>query len=68
MHTLTRMFLFAAIALTISSAAFGQETTGSIEGTVKDSADALVPNVEVMIMSAKSAASGTTPRHQSASR
>jgi hypothetical protein len=54
------MFLLAAIALTVSALAFGQETTGSIEGTVKDSAGALVPNLEVTIVSAKSAASGTT--------
>jgi hypothetical protein len=54
------MFLLAAIALTVSALALGQETTGSIEGTVKDSAGALVPNLEVTIVSAKSAASGTT--------
>jgi hypothetical protein len=40
--------------------AFGQETTGSIEGTIKDSAGALVPNVAVTISNAKTAAAGTT--------
>ncbi|HEX8263943.1 MAG TPA: carboxypeptidase regulatory-like domain-containing protein [Pyrinomonadaceae bacterium] len=40
--------------------AFGQETTGSIEGTVKDSTGAVVPNVSITITSAKGAASGTT--------
>ena len=62
MHELNskRLALLAAIILTVCSLAFGQETTGSIEGTVKDSAGALVPNVEVTITNARTAASGTT--------
>ena len=35
--------------LCLSSSAFGQETTGSIEGYVKDSAGAVVPNITVTI-------------------
>src|SRR5215213_386343 len=38
------IFCFAAIA-------FGQETTGSIEGTIKDPNDAVVPGVAVMVQS-----------------
>lgn len=43
-----------------STVAFGQETTGSIEGYVKDSTGAVVPNVTVSIETAKKTASGTT--------
>lgn len=62
MHKLNpaRAFLLAAIVLTTSSLAFGQETTGSIEGSVKDAAGALVPNLALTITNAKAAASGTT--------
>jgi len=55
-----RAFLLAAIVLTICSVAFGQETTGSIEGSVKDPTGALVPHVTLTISSAGAAASGTT--------
>jgi hypothetical protein len=40
--------------------AFAQETTGSIEGSVKDAAGAVVPNVTLTITTAKATASGTT--------
>ncbi|MGZ5480897.1 MAG: TonB-dependent receptor domain-containing protein [Pyrinomonadaceae bacterium] len=62
MHKLNpaRAFLLAAIVLTVCSIAFGQETTGSIEGTVKDEAGALVPNVTVTITNARASASDTT--------
>jgi hypothetical protein len=62
MHKLNspRVFLLAAILLATFSLALGQETTGNIEGTVKDSAGALVPNVELTITKAKAATSGTT--------
>jgi hypothetical protein len=40
--------------------AFGQETTGSIEGFVKDAAGAVVPNVSVSISTAQNTATGTT--------
>ncbi len=62
MHKLipARAFVLAAIVLTACSIAFGQETTGSIEGTVKDEAGALVPNVTVTITNAKASATDTT--------
>lgn len=62
MHKLNpaRVFLLAAIVLTTSALASGQETTGSIEGSVKDAAGALVPSLSVTITNAKAAASGTT--------
>jgi hypothetical protein len=61
MHKLSppKAFLLAAIVLTVCSIAFGQETTGSIEGTVKDEAGALVPNVTLTITNAKTSASDT---------
>ena len=46
--------------LLLSGLANGQETTGGIEGVVKDPAGALVPNVTVTTTSARSAATGTT--------
>ncbi len=55
-----RAFLLALIVFAVCSVAFGQETTGSIEGTVKDPAGALVPNVTLTITSANVSASGTT--------
>ena len=62
MHKLNppRAFLLALIVLTTCSFTFGQETTGSLEGTVKDTAGALVPNVTVNITNAKATGSGTT--------
>ena len=41
---LTALFVFA-----MSVTGFGQETTGSLEGTVKDSSGALVPGATVVI-------------------
>src|SRR6266498_1617109 len=55
-----RAFLLAAIVLTTCSLAFGQETTGSIEGSVKDPAGALVPNLTLTITNASATASGST--------
>jgi hypothetical protein len=45
-----------------ATVAFGQETTGNIEGTVKDATGAVVPNVSVTVQNLTSAtdASGTT--------
>jgi hypothetical protein len=54
-----RALLLFVIVLTTCSFAFAQETTGSIEGTVKDSAGALVANVTLTIANA-AAAKGTT--------
>jgi len=39
--------------------AFAQETTGGIEGTVKDSQGGLVPNVTITVTTARSGATGT---------
>ncbi|MBC7901331.1 MAG: TonB-dependent receptor [Saprospiraceae bacterium] len=47
--TLTILFCLFAVAL-------GQETTGNLEGTLKDSAGAVVPNVSVTISTAASRA------------
>jgi hypothetical protein len=55
-----KAFLLATIVLIACPFVFAQETAGSIEGTVKDAAGALVPNVSLTITSAKAAASGTT--------
>ena len=52
--------LALSLTLGVSSAALGQETTGGIEGTVKDSAGAVVPNSTLTITSSGTAASGTT--------
>jgi len=62
MHKLIfpRTFLLATIILAACSLAIGQETTGSIEGTVKDPAGALVQNITITVSSAGAAASGTT--------
>lgn len=40
-----------AIVLSLASIALGQETTGSIEGIVRDQNDALVPGIQVTIQS-----------------
>ncbi|MFZ0063864.1 MAG: TonB-dependent receptor, partial [Pyrinomonadaceae bacterium] len=62
MHKLNplRAVLLAAVLLTTCSLAFAQETTGSIEGTVRDATGALVPNITLTITTAKETASGTT--------
>lgn len=60
MHKLSlpRTFLLAFFALATCSFALGQETTGSIEGNVKDTAGALVPNVTVTITNASASSAG----------
>jgi hypothetical protein len=62
MHKLypPKAFLVAAVILIACSFAFGQQTTGSIEGTVKDSAGALVPNITLTITNAKATSAETT--------
>lgn len=62
MHKLNpqRTFVLIAIVLVICSLAFGQETTGSLEGSVKDTAGAVVPNVGVTIRNARTTAGATT--------
>jgi len=49
-----------AVVFCLSAIAFGQETTGSIEGTVKDSTGAVVPNVSVTIKSSTGTGVGTS--------
>ena len=44
----------------LSLAAFGQETTGGIEGTVKDSNGAVVPNIAITITAGQTASGVTT--------
>jgi hypothetical protein len=57
---LVNLTLVLSVVLSLSLVAFGQETTGSIEGTVKDAAGALVPNITLTITNAKATSSGTT--------
>lgn len=52
--------LMLLIILCLSGAVLGQETTGSIEGTIKDATGAVVPNVSLTITTAKGVVSGTT--------
>jgi hypothetical protein len=47
MYISSMFTLVFCLALT----SFGQETTGNIEGTIKDQAGAIVPNVAVTITS-----------------
>jgi len=49
-----------SLVFCLSATAFGQETTGGIEGYIKDPAGAVVPNVTVTITSSSETASGTT--------
>jgi hypothetical protein len=58
--TFTQTTLLMLVVLSLFTVAFGQETTGSIEGTVKDSAGAVVPNVTLTITNAKTSAGTTT--------
>ena len=55
-----RMFLLAAIVVTTGSLAIAQETTGSIEGTVRDANGAVVPNMTLTVTSAKESATTKT--------
>jgi len=47
------------ITCCLCAVAFAQETTGSIEGTVKDPAGALVPNVTITVTDARNAGAGS---------
>lgn len=49
-----------SIIFCFSLFSFGQETTGGIEGTVKDPKNAVVPNITLTITSSTETASGTT--------
>jgi hypothetical protein len=52
--------IFCLLMFCLALTVIGQETTGGIEGTVKDPAGAVVPNVTVSIVSSDRAVSGTT--------
>lgn len=55
------LLLIACFCLfVLTSSTFGQETTGGIEGTVKDAAGAVVPNVTLTIITASDTTAGTT--------
>lgn len=49
MRKLCFSWVFAAITLSFSIAAFGQSTTGNLQGTIKDPKGAVVPGVSVSI-------------------
>lgn len=57
---LARFFLLVAVVFTVCSIAVGQETTGGIEGTIKDPAGAVVPNVSLTVSNAKGTGAGAT--------
>lgn len=54
------MMVLLSLVFCLSVAVFGQETTGSIEGTVKDATGAVVPNVSITITNSKGTAVETT--------
>lgn len=58
--SLTYIALLWTLVLCLSMVAFGQETSGSIEGSVKDATGAVVPNITLTISTAAATASGTT--------
>ena len=53
------LFVLLAFSFCLSIPAFGQETTGNIEITVKDPNGAVVPNVSITIASSSTATSST---------
>ncbi len=57
---ITSKKLTLLFVILFTGSAFGQETTGGIEGSVKDSAGAVVPNVTVTITTAQGAAGGVS--------
>jgi hypothetical protein len=59
-NLLVKVTLLLSILLCLSLVVMGQETVGSIEGTVKDANGGLVPNITLTITNAKAATSGTT--------
>jgi hypothetical protein len=58
--SLTYITLLGSLVLCLSMVALGQETSGSIEGSVKDATGAVVPNITITISTATTTASGTT--------
>jgi hypothetical protein len=60
---MNKNFVFSKLLLLIlclSTAVLGQETTGNIEGTIRDAAGAVVPSITVTITTASGNATGTT--------
>lgn len=53
-------FWTLAFSFVLVGTAIGQDTAGNIEGTIRDSAGSLVPNVTVTISAARDSAAGTT--------
>ena len=58
--TFTKTALLMSLLLCLAGIALGQETTGSIEGVIKDPTGALVPNITVTITTAKATVGDTT--------
>ena len=56
MRTIKLLIFAAALAVSLAGISFGQERTGSIEGTVKDPTGAVVPGVSVTIKNSASTA------------
>ncbi len=52
--------LLPALLFCLTASVFGQETSGSIEGVVKDATGAVVPNITVTITTAEGNTTGTT--------
>jgi hypothetical protein len=48
------------LCFVLAGTTFGQETTGNLEGSIKDAAGGFVPNVTVTVTSAAETATGTT--------
>lgn len=51
MRTIKLLILATALAVSLAGVSFGQETTGHLEGTVKDPQGAVVPGVSVTVTS-----------------
>ena len=65
MRTMKLLIFAAALAISLAGIAFGQERTGSIEGTVKDPNGAVVAGAEVTVAS-RGTTSGARPDATSA--
>ena len=52
MKNVLRLFTVLCLAFALGAVAMGQETTGTIEGTVKDPNGAVVPGAQVTVTSA----------------
>lgn len=57
---LNSIFVLLALMLTLSLGVFGQETTGSIQGTVKDQNGAVIPNATVSVVGTQRTITGVT--------